>query len=300
MIFAIAIRYFISNDYDSTLPGLDSTIARKFFISAHMGLGLVCLVLYPLQFFLCIRKRFPSFHRWSGRLSLFSAVFTSLFGMTFIFLKRFRLVGGINMGIAFFVYGLVLGSCAIFTFYYAWKQEFRLHRYWAIRSYSQILATMLYRYFYALLIGLGAIHKPDDQLECDENDVCSYFLRPFDVVHAWTFFLFPLLVAEITIYLMNDESGVGPVGEITDRDYIPNQDEVAVEDCRNHEYIALQENEDNGDTLDIIPRTNHTNTDDSGNGATYFYLNSVGILFATISLGSTLLIFVMSALDEIH
>ena len=91
MLSAIINQYFISKDYDSTLPGLDDTAARIFFIGAHMGLGLICLLLYPLQFFGCIRKRFPVFHRWSGRISLAAAVFASLCGMVFICMKDFTL-----------------------------------------------------------------------------------------------------------------------------------------------------------------------------------------------------------------
>lgn len=86
------MRFFVNKDYSVT-PGLDDTYARIFFISAHIGLGLICLVLYPLQFIQYIRLRFPKFHRWSGRISLVASVFTSLCGMVFICLKKFQLVG---------------------------------------------------------------------------------------------------------------------------------------------------------------------------------------------------------------
>ena len=142
---AILRRYYVDRDFDSALPGLDDTFARAFFMAGHMLLGAICLILYPLQFIGAVRRKFPRFHRWNGRISCISAVLTSIFGTVFIFLKRFLLVGGINMGLAFFTAGLVFGGCAVMAGWYARKGNYVNHRFWAIRSYSQILAPMMYR-----------------------------------------------------------------------------------------------------------------------------------------------------------
>ncbi|KAL7481713.1 hypothetical protein ACHAW6_007386 [Cyclotella cf. meneghiniana] len=298
MLSGIINQYFISKNYDSTLPGLDDTAARIFFIGAHMGLGLVCLLLYPLQFFQCIRKRYPTFHRWSGRLSLISAVFASFCGLVFICLKKFRLVGGINMGIAFFLYGVVFGTCAAVTGYYARKREFRRHKNWAIRSYSQILATMLYRYYYAVLGGFGAVHSPDEtNLECGPDDVCDYFLKPFDALHVWTFFLVPLLFAEAVVYLLRDQamSDVNNVIENSksydgEKDDFNNDQDVAhklkEKECT-QEDTTMETNGGRNDRLETI---------EPGKPNSFLYLNIFGILFAIICLGSTIFIYVTSAL----
>ena len=290
MLSAIINQYFISKEYGDTLPGLDDTTARIFFISAHMGLGLICLLLYPLQFFGCIRKRFPVFHRWSGRISLVAAVFASLCGIVFICLKKFHLVGGINMGIAFFVYGLVFGTCAVMTGYFARKREFRRHKNWAIRSYSQILATMLYRYYYAVLGGFGAVHSPDqsDGLYCDELDVCDYFLKPFDAIHAWTFFIVPLLFAEAVVYLLREQSKADTKN---DKD-VGATISVTQEGEKDEFSNETNENENNDAAAEVKASTTETTT----MSLNFLYLNMFGILFAVICLGSTAFIYATSAL----
>jgi hypothetical protein len=291
MLSAIIHQYFISKDYESTLPGLSDTAARIFFMGAHMGLGLICMVLYPLQFFQCIRRRFPTFHRWSGRISLLAAVFTSLCGMVFICLKRFHLVGGINMGIAFFTSGIVFGSCAIMTGYFARRREIRRHKNWAIRSYSQILASMLYRYFYAVLGGFGVVYSPDESISCDEMDVCDYFLKPFDAIHAWTFFIFPLLFAEAVVYLLRDETKAENVNEM------PVSNEGANDTCINEDNTTEQV-DDNDEKVQT--KTEAIDADNvilaSPNEANVLYLNLFGILFGVIFMGSTVFIYVTNAL----
>ena len=317
MLSAIVNQYFISKDYDSTLPGLDDTTARRVFMGAHMGLGLICMCLYPLQFFGCIRKRFPIFHRWSGRASLISAFFVSVCGIVFICLKKFQLVGGINMGIAFFIAGLVFGTCAVMTGYFARKRDIRRHRNWAIRSYSQILASMIYRYYYAVLGGLGAVHGPaDGELECNENDVCDYFLKPFDAVHAWTFFIFPLLIAEAIVYLLRDQvmtagnvKDVIEQGEVeTNGDKSSKQQEEAEanSDKSSMEQGEVERNGDNSATKDVNGKKGATDRNDtvasqaSINGSSqtnnFLFINLFGILLAVIYLGSTVFIYVTAAL----
>jgi len=197
---SIVARYWFQQDFDATLVGLDDTFARAFFMVGHMSLGAVCLLLGPTQFLRVIRRKWPMFHRISGRVYVLCAVLCSLFGCIFIFLKGFILVGGLNMGIAFFVAGVTFGICAVMAAVYARKKEFARHRNWAIRSYGQILAPMLYRYFYLLLGGL-TLYPVRGEKECDEQDICYPFTETFDAIHAWTYFLFPLAVTELIIYV---------------------------------------------------------------------------------------------------
>ena len=242
------------------------------------------MLMYPLQFVPFVRRRFPIFHRWSGRISLLAAIFTSICGMVFICLKKFHLVGGINMGVAFFIYGIVFCVCAVMAGYFARRREFHRHKNWAIRSYSQILASMMYRYYYAVLGGFGVVYSPDQSggLYCDEMDVCDYFLKPFDAIHAWTFFLIPLLFAEAVVYLLRDP----PSKHVVER--------PPLEDTYNAEQAATNE-EENQQGTDI-------DDDDKDKGksvsqtTSYLQLNLFGIIFGFICLSSTIFIYVTNAL----
>ena len=72
-------------------------------------------------------------------------------------------------------------------------------------SISQILSPMLYRYFY-LLVGSFEVYGYKGDLDCDSNDVCLPFTRPFDAIHAWTYFMVPLAFAQAIVwFLPNDE-----------------------------------------------------------------------------------------------
>lgn len=50
---------------------------------------------------------------------------------------------------------------------------------------------------------------------CNSNGVCPNYLRPFDAVHAWTFWVFPLVLGEAIVYAMrlNDNRECTPVLE---------------------------------------------------------------------------------------
>lgn len=180
------------------------------------------------------------------------------------------------MGVAFFTYGLVLGTCAILTGYFAVKREFRRHKNWAIRSYSQIMATVLYRYYYAVQGGFGVISLADqDGLNCNDMDVCEYFLKPFDKVHAWTFFIAPLLFTEMVLYMLRDNTTEDQTNHCIDNLVDTNQMKV---DNTDEENMPTK--------VDVCVSTN---------SKSFLQLNVFGIVVSLITLGSTIFIFVTAA-----
>ncbi len=208
--FAIVQRYFLKPDWGAALPGLNSTPYRKITMRAHMATGAICLLLGPLQFIRRVRTSYPRIHKWSGRIYCVCAMASCVFGLAFIALKR-RLVGGYNMSFAFAAAGLTIGILSL----KAWQTaraakvgvipDFTPHRNWGIRSYSQILAPMLYRYWY-IGLQLFNIYKvpitPQLGGFCRSDDVCPDYLRIFDMVHCWTYWLTALGVAELIIYYL--------------------------------------------------------------------------------------------------
>lgn len=272
MIGAIFVRYWVQKDYNAVLAGIDKTTARKVVMVGHMSLGAVCLLLGPFQFLQIIRWKWPSIHRWTGRVYVISALLCSLLGEVFIFLKGFILVGGVNMGIAFFVAGFAFGLTAFLTAFYARRGQWVRHRNWAIRAYSQILAPMLYRYFYTLMGGLHIYPDHDDlgDLEdrCDDNDICEPFTFTLDAIHAWTYFIAPLIFAELIVQsLPAKESRLGTTTSVGE----------------------LEPLEEGADQVD-----NGVETEE---GFSYRNLNLLGILGALFSVAGTLVIYISTALD---
>jgi len=209
--FAIVMRYFVKPNFEAALPGLGTTLWRKVTMRGHMSTGAICLLLGPLQFIPKMRKSFPRIHRWSGRIYCTCAMASCLFGLAFIGSKG-KLVGGWNMTVAFSLAGIAIGVLG----FKAWQSaraakaggsniDFTAHRNWGIRSYSQILAPMLYRYWYICVQLFGMYEAPKPQQlggYCTRDGLCPDYLRLFDKTHCWTYWLTALAVAELIIYYL--------------------------------------------------------------------------------------------------
>jgi hypothetical protein len=116
------------------------------------------------------------------------------------------------MTVAFSVAGATIGILAFQTWKAARAAKFsttlvdwNAHRNWGIRSYSQILAPMLYRYWYFAL-HLFHLYSAPNALSsggvCNDDDICPEYLRIVDKLHCWTYWMTSLLVAEIIIYYL--------------------------------------------------------------------------------------------------
>ena len=292
----IVDRYWVEKDYDAVLVGLDDTTARAYFMVAHMSLGAVCLLCGPTQFLVVIRQKWPTFHRWSGRLYVVSAVLCSICGSIFIFLKGFILVGGLNMGLAFFVAGIVFGGFAVQTAVHARNRAFTQHRNWAIRSYGQILAPMLYRYFYLIVGGLG-LYPADTELDCNENDVCRPFTNTFDSIHAWTYFLFPMICTEFIIRALPPKERVRD-NNVKETPVPQTQDKLEEDQEENVGDAVIPDNEERESMENKQDLESPQKCDDSAVSDQFNYgrINLLGMVGAVLCVGFTLLIYVTSFL----
>lgn len=284
---SIVLRYWIDQDY-STLAGIGRTLARRVCMTAHMSLGALSMVLGPFQFWPLIRRRWPVVHRWTGRVYVGAALLCAVCGQVFICLKGFVLVGGVNMGLAFSTAGAVFFGCALLTALAARRGDFVAHRNWAIRAYSQVLSPMLYRYFYVILVVTGWYSGDDAAEPCgetaNERDVCPVFTRTFDAIHAWTYFLVPLLVAECIVRLL-------PSGEEAARNLVVAKKGDNKMYPREDNDGAVQE-EVFTDTEEPVKREDRTESSSASPSHVYTYLNAFGTVLAFVCLVSTALILI--------
>jgi hypothetical protein len=217
-----------------------------------------------------------------------------MLGLIFICLKGFRLVGGINMGLSFCTSGLLFGTSAAFTLYFARRRAWNKHRNWAIRSYCQILAPLLYRYWYLLVLGGLQLYPPNQEVVCDERDVCHPFTNTLDAIHAWTYFLVPWAVAELILIhslsyhqktlLDTTTTPTSTQGSSTNGGTVLNQLAVG-------EFVEQN----------VLPTTTTTIEDATGGegGETFNYhqwLNRIGVCGAVVSISSTVIIYITSIL----
>ncbi|MCW8879995.1 MAG: DUF2306 domain-containing protein, partial [Kangiellaceae bacterium] len=155
-------------------------------IGLHFAAGGIILILGSVQLVSAVRERYPQLHRWIGRVYLSACMLTALGGLAFILVNG--TIGGIVMDIGFSIYGTLMLVCAINAFINARRQNFCLHKAWAIRLYALAIGSWLYRmdYGFWLLLADGAGHN-------------SNFQGPFDYVMNFFFYVPNLIVAEIII-----------------------------------------------------------------------------------------------------
>jgi len=218
-------RYWISENFTKALPGLGTSIYRKHTMRLHMTFGALAILCSPIQMLTpftsgwkkigesSTRNWYRQLHRYSGRVYVMCAIMSFFFGQWFIILKQFVLVGGYNMGVSFSFAGFFIAYFAYMTWKTAPRKEknssytIEDHRNYAIRSFSQIIAPILYRYWYALMMILKLYRTPylndgddrDGKLVCDNRNVCSDYERPFDAIYSWLYWLSAWAVAEIVI-----------------------------------------------------------------------------------------------------
>lgn len=153
-------------------------------IGTHFLGGAITIILGAIQLVAPIRKRFPMFHRWTGRVYITCSTMTAVGGLLFIWTGH-GCIGGPTMDIAFSLCAvLTLISSAQAYRHAAITQRYDQHKLWAWRLYSLMISSWMYRMEY----GVAAILRlPHDY------DHYSYAL---DYVMDFFFYVPNLLVVE--------------------------------------------------------------------------------------------------------
>ncbi len=187
-IYYIIDTYFTNlNKNVNTLPKLEYPLTHKILIVTHFIGGIIIMLIGPIQFIPYFRKNI--IHKWNGRIYLSCCLITSLAGLIFICVNG--TVGGIVMDIAFATSGILLFTFGSITWYYGYYRKKDKHRNWAVRTFALGIAPLFYRILY-LFSYIGDY----DPFEYEFKGILDYI---FD----WTYFLLPLIVAEIIIkYVM--------------------------------------------------------------------------------------------------
>lgn len=176
------------DQWNGNLPGLyqQGNLTALFAIAAHFATGAIILLLGPVQLIAGLRRRWPAFHRWSGRLYVVTAIIAGLGGLGFIASKG--TVGGAQMNVGFGLYGALMVFAAAETYLEARNLRFARHRAWAIRLFALAIGSWLYRMDYG--IWLTAAHGIGHT---------QTFRGPFDMVMSYFFYVPNLALAELFI-----------------------------------------------------------------------------------------------------
>lgn len=173
-------------EWNRVLPNLyrSEDPAANIGIGLHFVAGGVILLLGSIQFISGLRARYPSVHRWTGRLYVLAAIMAGMGGLGFIILRE--TVGGVVMDVGFGLYGILMIVGAIQVWRQALAGRFGDHREWALRLYALAIGSWLYRIdygFWVLLTG-GLGHA-------------TGFQGPFDKFMSFFFYVPNLIVVEV-------------------------------------------------------------------------------------------------------
>jgi Predicted membrane protein (DUF2306) len=90
-----------------------------------------------------IRKRFPVFHRWLGRIYVVTAFTLSGGGLYLLWFRGS--VGDVWQHLGSTLNAVLIMVCAVMALRYALARDFRTHRRWALRLYLVVSASLFIR-----------------------------------------------------------------------------------------------------------------------------------------------------------
>mgnify|MGYP003638160242 CR=1 FL=1 len=124
------------------------------FFGLHVFFAAVISILGPLQLISKVRKLFPAFHRFSGRVYLGSAFLISLAGFYLAWVRG--TAGGMIGSVFITINGLIILVCVVYTLRFAMKRQIDRHNKWAIRLFLAMSGVWFFRVFLMLWF---AIHQ---------------------------------------------------------------------------------------------------------------------------------------------
>ncbi len=185
---------FVSGEYEKVNKALghgiiDGDVMGNMMLGIHLALAAVITFGGPLQFFASIRKRFPVFHRWNGRIFYLTAFIVTFAGLYMIYTRGAH--GGITG-----LLGNTLNAILIFTFAtLAWRtalqKDFVAHKKWAIRAFLMVSGVWFFRLGYGIWILITGFTAPGTN-----NNLNG----PFDIFLSFAHSLVPLLLLEAYFY----------------------------------------------------------------------------------------------------
>ncbi len=168
----------------------------NFILVFHIILALTITIGGPLQFISFIRKNFKRFHRWNGRIYIFSVIVTAILA-TYLIWNRPLVIGGHPGLIGNTINAILIIVFGFLTWSTALKKDFISHRKWAIRTYIVVSGVWFYRIMFGTWLLLTGFTAPGINA-----DLTGWF----SIILYFGSYLIPLAITESYLYLENSEN----------------------------------------------------------------------------------------------
>lgn len=158
-------------------------------LAIHIFLAAIITLGGPIQFISSIRKRFPVFHRWNGRVYYLIAFLISFAGLYMNYSRGAH--GGITGALGNGLNAVLIMSFSVMAWRTAMQKDFRAHKKWAIRAFLMVSGVWFFRVGYGLWILLTGFTAPGTSPD---------LTGPFDRFLSFGHSLVPLLILEGYFY----------------------------------------------------------------------------------------------------
>ncbi|MFC4721022.1 DUF2306 domain-containing protein [Geojedonia litorea] len=156
---------------------MERFLGREFWIFTHVSIGMIALLVGPVQFWLGWKGKFIS-HKRLGKIYLIAIGISSIASFYLAFTTDISWVFGLGLGGLGIAWLLTTGMAVLAIR----KQKVLLHREWMTRSYIVTMGFVFFRVF----VGITSVFEIGTLFE--RLEAASWF--------CWAF---PLLFAEISI-----------------------------------------------------------------------------------------------------
>ncbi|MEO1475225.1 MAG: DUF2306 domain-containing protein [Pseudomonadota bacterium] len=111
-------------------------------VAAHLALAVVIHIGGPLQLVPAVRRRFPTFHRWTGRLFVTAVAIAVISG---VYMLLVRDIGAWPLKLGFIAQAVLIVWFTLFAVRHARRREFDVHMRWATRLFLAASSVWFFR-----------------------------------------------------------------------------------------------------------------------------------------------------------
>ena len=168
---------------------IEGDLIGNIMLGIHLALAAVITFGGPIQFIPFIRKRFPKFHRWNGRIYYLTAFIITFAGL---YMNITRGSHGETLGLL----GNILNAVLIVGFsVMAWRtamqRDFVAHKKWALRAFLMVSGVWFFRVGYGIWLLLSGFSGVG---------MSKNLSGPVDIFLMFGHSLIPLLIIEGYFY----------------------------------------------------------------------------------------------------
>jgi hypothetical protein len=169
-------------------------------VIGHMFVAAIITIGGPLQLLPQVRARFPTFHRWNGRIYILTAFTMALSGLYLLTADR-TVAGDIGQHLGLGLNALLIMVFAAAAVRFAIARRFDIHRRWAMRLFLAVSGVWFFRV--GLMLSFAVFQGP---FGFDPES----FTGPFLTGLAFAQYLLPLTVLELYFHARDR---AGPAGK---------------------------------------------------------------------------------------